>query len=372
MIGTLPPTLGGVVLQNNGDGSELGAQLLLVSVGAVIIGVGLWIGYTGYQKRKGRKLIKDTPTERIRSAAAGRTEVTGTVSPIPEKLEQPLSEGDCVYAEWRVEEKQEIKYEHEDNSSRTKTDEQWIEVEKQTETVPFYIDDGTGKLLVDTTEAPYFVTEDGHSETVVVGPDEDLPHSFSSPVEQTLEEDASGMINIPIGSLATGGFARSENAYGGGHGDSGGSDIAEINELGGRGEAGGLSSGRDVEGYTQRAALRLKKSLSRGVGSDYDRVGPIETGPENNPRRYIQDVLPVGEDVYAFGEAEPRTGEATTDTDRFKLTRDPLSEKMVISAAGEEALIDTLGSKSIRLFLWSAGVTLIGAFFMYAALFNGA
>jgi E3 ubiquitin ligase len=95
------------------------------------IAIGFFLFFRGFPFLKRKHLIQDTPTSTVRGASLGAVEVSGTVVG-PYTLIAPLSESDCFYyhavARSSGEEKkatQEILY------------------------APFFLDDGTGRVMVD-------------------------------------------------------------------------------------------------------------------------------------------------------------------------------------------------------------------------------
>ena len=81
--------------------------------------------------------VKNTPTERIRSMAVGRTELTGTARPDGELHEQPLSDGQCAYGEFRIREL--------DHRGSEPT---WNTIEKGRVGEHVVLEDGTGSVLL--------------------------------------------------------------------------------------------------------------------------------------------------------------------------------------------------------------------------------
>ena len=100
--------------------------------GVAGIGIGIRLFFRGFPFLKGKHLIQDTPTSTVRGAALGSVEVSGTVVG-PYTLIAPLSQTDCFYyhaiargsSEEEKKPKEEILY------------------------VPFFLDDGTGRVMVD-------------------------------------------------------------------------------------------------------------------------------------------------------------------------------------------------------------------------------
>jgi hypothetical protein len=100
--------------------------------GVAGIGIGVRLFFRGFPFLKGKHLIQDTPVSTVRGAALGSVEVSGTVVG-PYTLIAPLSQTDCFYyhaialgsSGEEKKPKEEILY------------------------VPFFLDDGTGRVMVD-------------------------------------------------------------------------------------------------------------------------------------------------------------------------------------------------------------------------------
>ncbi len=94
--------------------------------------------------QKRRRLIEDTPTSRIRSAAQGYVELEGYVKAPNEKpLYSPLTHTACVWYRFEVEER------NKDDRSTTS----WSTVRSGTSTHLFLLDDHTGECVVDPEKA---------------------------------------------------------------------------------------------------------------------------------------------------------------------------------------------------------------------------
>ena len=100
--------------------------------GILAIGIGVRLFFRGFPFLKRKQLIEDTPTSTIRGASLGAVEISGTVVG-PYALISPLSETDCFYYHAIAR-----------GSSR--------EDKKAKEEIlyaPFFLDDGTGRVMVD-------------------------------------------------------------------------------------------------------------------------------------------------------------------------------------------------------------------------------
>ncbi len=115
------------------------ANVLAMSVlGA---GAGVYLFYKGFRLLQRKRLILNTPASKIRSASMGLVEVNGLAKG-PNVITSPLKQLTCYYyrsAAWEL-------------KQRGKSSE-WVKVAEESLHVPFYIDDNSGKLLVDPTGA---------------------------------------------------------------------------------------------------------------------------------------------------------------------------------------------------------------------------
>jgi hypothetical protein len=97
-----------------------------------------------------KRLIENTPTSKVRAAAIGLVEVCGEAVPCAGKLSSPFSGKDCVYYKYTIEE-----YRRSGKHSR------WITVKNGDSRIRFYVQDDTGKILVNPDEASIEIPVDG-------------------------------------------------------------------------------------------------------------------------------------------------------------------------------------------------------------------
>ena len=109
--------------------------LLLWCVVGFCAGIGLFV--YGFKLLQRRRLILDTPFSKIRSASMGMVEVSG-LAVGPYTMIAPITARPCYYYRTQVwEYKQQGK------------DKQWVKVAGEGMHVPFFVDDKTGRLLID-------------------------------------------------------------------------------------------------------------------------------------------------------------------------------------------------------------------------------
>jgi hypothetical protein len=109
----------------------------LMALAAIGAALGLYWFYKGFRLLQRKRLILNTPASRIRSASMGLVEISGLAAG-PYVLNSPLKQAECYYyrsTAWQL-------------KQRGKNTE-WVKVAEETLHVPFYVDDDTGKVLVD-------------------------------------------------------------------------------------------------------------------------------------------------------------------------------------------------------------------------------
>src|SRR5437867_12031741 len=110
-------------------------------LGALFVGFifGIISFFKGLSSMKERREIEDIPTSEIRSIAMGLVEIYGEVIPLKQKmLKSPLSDHDCVYYKFTIEElRQQGKHS------------QWVTVRKGEAENNFFVKDQTGEVMVD-------------------------------------------------------------------------------------------------------------------------------------------------------------------------------------------------------------------------------
>lgn len=109
--------------------------LLLWCVVGFCAGIGVFI--YGFRMLQRRRLILDTPLSKIRSASMGMVEVSG-LAVGPYTMVAPITARDCYYYrtlvwEWK-------------QDGRNKN---WVKIAGECMHLPFFVDDNTGRLLVD-------------------------------------------------------------------------------------------------------------------------------------------------------------------------------------------------------------------------------
>lgn len=92
-----------------------------------------------------KRLLENTPTSKARSVAMGMVEVQGTITPFQEITVAPFSGTQCVWFRYELEE------EREQRDKDGNIEKYWVDIDTAAWRVPFFVQDDTGKILVDST-----------------------------------------------------------------------------------------------------------------------------------------------------------------------------------------------------------------------------
>jgi E3 Ubiquitin ligase len=109
------------------------------TLAAAIVGSagGVYLFYRGFRLLRRRRLILNTPASKIRSASIGLVEVNGLATG-PYVITSPLKQDDCFFY-------RSIAWELRQQGRNSK----WEKIGEESLHVPFFVDDGTGTLLID-------------------------------------------------------------------------------------------------------------------------------------------------------------------------------------------------------------------------------
>jgi hypothetical protein len=129
------------------DPSEVHFWLLVL--GAAVAGGG-WFAFRWLHVAR---MIEDTPTSRVRSAAQGYVELAGRCRPLPGSTNlAPLTQRPCVWWQYRIQRRT-----GSGRPSRTRA--QWHTVSSGRSEQPFLLDDGSGECIVQPGGAEVLTTE---------------------------------------------------------------------------------------------------------------------------------------------------------------------------------------------------------------------
>lgn len=251
MVGTLttPGQLGDVIRQLSTELESVGEAWVILVIFFV---VGLGLVYDGFQKWKRMRLIQDTPTEKVRSAAVGRTELDGNCVPCEGTISAPFTDEECLVARYEVEE-----WEEDDNDD---SGGDWKTIESGTRYRPFELDDGTGSMRVEPEDDATFKFGNEHRTRIRVG-------------------------------------------------------------------------------RRQREPDEVVAFLREHTDQSVPMSGTISGTLFGDKRRYTQEIIPPGEDLYLLGGAHPHEGGSGSNADRLVFGRDEGSDEFIISTLGQDAII---------------------------------
>lgn len=142
-------------------------MLLLAIVG------GLWLIWRGFTLRRQRELIEESPTAEVQSVAIGPAEIVGSSEPVDDPIPAPFSDEECVIARWEVEE-----------WTEGKDRDYWATVDSGIDVTPFRIDDGTGRIHVESPREAEMTIQSGRDRRRRVNVDEETPPAIRSFLER--------------------------------------------------------------------------------------------------------------------------------------------------------------------------------------------
>lgn len=124
------------------DKDRLKFIFLILGVGAAAL-YSFWYAFKAWRENR---LIADTPTSRVRSAAQGYVQFSGQGLLMSEKENRaPLSGIPCAWWRYKIEERRQ--------SGRSRG---WTTIQSDISALPFILDDGTGQCVVDPRGAEVF------------------------------------------------------------------------------------------------------------------------------------------------------------------------------------------------------------------------
>lgn len=116
------------------------------------VAAGIYLFVRGFRTLQRKRLILDTPASKIRSASMGLVEVNG-LAVGPHTIPAPITGMQCFFYHtiaWQL--------------KRSGKNEQWEKVAEESLHVPFFLDDNTGRVLVDPQGAEMDIHRDFHEE----------------------------------------------------------------------------------------------------------------------------------------------------------------------------------------------------------------
>jgi hypothetical protein len=116
------------------------------------VAAGVYLFYRGFRTLQRKRLILDTPSSKIRSASIGLVEVSGQATG-PYTIPAPITGVPCYFyhsVAWQL--------------KQAGKNKEWQKVAEESMHVPFYLDDNTGRVLVDPQNAEMDIHRDLHQE----------------------------------------------------------------------------------------------------------------------------------------------------------------------------------------------------------------
>ena len=131
---------------------------------------GVYLFYRGFRLLQRKRLILNTPTSKIRSASMGLVEINGLAAG-PYTMPAPITGVQCYYfhsVAWQLQQR-----------GRNKA---WVKVADESMHLPFFIDDNSGRALVDPQGAEMDIHRDFHDEfsTSLFSSSLEIPPNISS------------------------------------------------------------------------------------------------------------------------------------------------------------------------------------------------
>lgn len=275
--------------------------LLIYELGSTgVFALGLLILYGAVIQRRKKSVIQDIPTSKVRSVAVGMTEVKGEPVPRDGPLESPLSGTECIAYVYSVD-----RY----HSGGRNSSSGWNTVEAGIKAPEFYVDDGTGRILVDP---------------------EGAEKEFSTGNEYRFEDETE---KESIKQFMKEREDRFENS---------GDDEEDDSGIG------------VVSSLSNMAEMATASEMRMG-----DASALLDSGRK---RRYTEEFLPADTDqIYVFGRAERRDDtESSDNSENLVLTRNANTPLFKISDKPEEEVVSNTGNTQIAGMVFGFVVTVAG------------
>ena len=166
-------------------------QADVLITGLVLLYGGIHFLRKGFKLRRQRRLMEDTPTSTARAVSLGPVEVKGTARATNQgTFPSPVTGTDCLAAKYTVE--------RWDRGDRV-----WYELADGIEGDPFYVEDDTGRILVDPTDATMDIS-DANTEQTKVSPDGTTPTPIEWFLERSKVSEESSTFDLGVTSVGDG------------------------------------------------------------------------------------------------------------------------------------------------------------------------
>src|ERR1700732_1562723 len=131
---------------------DVSTPVNLLSMAAAGGVAGVYVFYRGFRLLQRKRLILNTPSSKIRGASMGLVEISGLAAG-PYTMLAPITGAPCYYfrtTAWQWQQRGKNK--------------EWVKVADESLHVPFFLDDNTGRVLVDPQGAEMDIHRDFHDE----------------------------------------------------------------------------------------------------------------------------------------------------------------------------------------------------------------
>lgn len=283
----------------------------------LLFGFGLVLFYGGFRQYRTTKLVQNTPTETVRAMAAGRTELRGTAEALGEAMQAPFAEEPALCATYEIEE-----HRHDDGSD-------WVTIASGTLAEPFQIDDGTGSAIVNATDRVDLQVSAEHRTRIHIGAGEREPEPIRRFLASSRGDGGIDGVDVDGSPLEVA------------------DDVDNVVDIAGGGGFSGATTGGIAGGMGTTGGITGGMSPTGGMSDD---GGVVETLFDHR-RRYTQEIIPPGTDVYCFGNAREREPgeELTGETDEpassqdLVVDYDETTDRFILSDKTEAHLTEDLG-----------------------------
>jgi hypothetical protein len=137
--------------------SDDGKLIVYATLG---FGAGIYWFFKGFKIYREYRVLADTPEIPIRSVPMGLVEIHGKAKPAAEKMvNSPVTRTPCLFYKVDIE-----RYQRDSKGNGS-----WRHYKRDCTGLPFYLDDGTGKVLVNPSEAEYDLLQMARRETGGIG-----------------------------------------------------------------------------------------------------------------------------------------------------------------------------------------------------------
>lgn len=139
---------------------------------AVPLGLGIIFSIVWFYTLKRKRLIENLPTAKIAGLVYGLTELKGRARKYMVTLRSPIAKKECFYYTYSVREEQKKTRTVRDSKGNTRTETyyEWVTLESGAEATQFYLEDETGRAIIDPSNADRLDSNEIYREILTSGP----------------------------------------------------------------------------------------------------------------------------------------------------------------------------------------------------------